>query len=214
MSIRLYVAAIGMIACLLTACQPVTAPAVGSATNADQSAQAAAPPASSGEPCTLTVASTTTAYNRPSTSASVFATLEPGDPVAVAVRTTDGWLGFEPGVAQAGNVGIFRYRWVPPADANTLAGDCSGLQVVVGPPAGVCFTMAMTETPVYAQPDSTANVVTMLDAGDYAAVTAANSDWLAVDLAQGQPSIKADGWIQRAYANFNGPCDELPDSSA
>ena len=26
-------------------------------------------------------------------------------------RTADGWLGFDPGVAQAANVGIFRLRW-------------------------------------------------------------------------------------------------------
>jgi len=44
-----------------------------------------------------------TACNRPDSTSSAFGTLEPGYSVDINVRTAGGWLGFDPGTAQAAN---------------------------------------------------------------------------------------------------------------
>jgi hypothetical protein len=36
--------------------------------------------------------------------------------ITVAARSKGGWLGFDPGVTQAANVGLFRLRWVQHSD--------------------------------------------------------------------------------------------------
>lgn len=66
-----------------------------------------------------------TAYYQPSTSAEVFG--ETGaDLQAVAMaRTADGWIGFDPGVAQADNQGLARLRWILP-EAGNLSFDPPG----------------------------------------------------------------------------------------
>lgn len=97
-------------ATLLAACKPVTAtPATG---------------ASSGQgpsyPCAFVANRDVTAYELPQAGAQVFGTVPAGpDPYPISARTADGWLGFEPGVAQAGNIGLARNRWILPDAAVT-----------------------------------------------------------------------------------------------
>ena len=43
-----------------------------------------------------------------------FGRMEAGEQHTARVVTSDGWLGFDPGVAQAGNTGIDRMRWFDP----------------------------------------------------------------------------------------------------
>ena len=64
------------------------------------------------EPCTFTANMPVTAYRLPDSSSDVFGTMSTGDIFEVLARTADGWFGFDPGVAQAGNVGLARHRWV------------------------------------------------------------------------------------------------------
>jgi putative hemolysin len=162
--------------------------------------------------CVLTAQSDIMVYQRPSLEAQVFGTLSAGEQVEIGARTTDGWLGFDPGVAQAGNVGVFRLRWVQEGAAFTLDGDCDHLPVAVGPSPGVCFTMAMTDTPVFSQPDASSDrTVTMQPPNDFAAVVGKTADdaWFKLDLSVGSLGIDQTGWLEAAMVNLNGPCEDF-----
>lgn len=62
--------------------------------------------------CTFTATADMTVYRLPDASSDVFGTIEAGDTYEVLAATADGWVGFDPGVAQAANVGLARLRWV------------------------------------------------------------------------------------------------------
>ena len=168
-------------------------------------------PAASGS-CWLVAIDEIVVYQRPSPDGAVFATLPAGDQVIAAEITEDGWIGFDPGVAQAANVGPFRLRWVQDKNGTfTLEGTCDDLPIVVGPPAGVCFTMSMFDIPVYAGADPSAAVIATMRAGDYAEVKGRNADnWMKVDLSVGSVELDVVGWIEGEMVNFNGPCDDPP----
>jgi hypothetical protein len=53
-----------------------------------------------------------TAYRLPDDSSDVFGTISAGETHDALARTADGWVGFDPGVAQAANVGLARHRWI------------------------------------------------------------------------------------------------------
>ncbi len=53
-----------------------------------------------------------TVYRLPDDSSDVFGTLPAGEMHEVLAFTTDGWIGFDPGIAQAGNIGLAHHRWV------------------------------------------------------------------------------------------------------
>jgi hypothetical protein len=166
------------------------------------------PPAS---PCTLSAISDVPAYFRPSIESGVFGTFSAGMSVEAIARTADGWIGFEPGVAQAANTGIFRLRWVQDSANVSLSGACAELPVVEGPPTGICFTMPMGDTPVYEEADLASSLVTTLTVEEYAAVTGRTLDnWYRLDLAIGNTSSNRVGWMEGAAINLNGPCDDLP----
>jgi hypothetical protein len=163
------------------------------------------------QPCEVVAQSEVTVYGRPSADAAVFGVMAPGIRVVAEGRTADGWLGFEPGVAQAANVGVFRLRWVHEGSDVLLEGTCDGLPEVVGPPAGVCFTMPMGEVDVYAEPSRSSQVVTTMTVGDYAAVIGRMGDqWVRVDLGVGNTGLDLRGWIEETTINLNGPCEDLP----
>jgi hypothetical protein len=161
-------------------------------------------------PCELVANTQTTVYQRPSLDADIFGTLSPGDRAPVGAVTADGWIGFDPGTAQAANVGVFRLRWVQRSDAISLEGACQDLPVVVGPPVGVCFTMAMEDIPVYSEPDASSALLVTLHSGDYAKVLGSAGDWFQLDLSVSSLGQNQSGWMSSQYVNFNGPCDSLP----
>ena len=160
--------------------------------------------------CELVANTQTTVYQRPSLDADVFGTLSAGDRATVRANTADGWLGFDPGIAQAANVGVFRLRWVLRSDAISLEGACQDLPVVVGPPVGVCFTMVMEDVPVYSKPDTSSALLATMHSGDYAKVAGTAGDWFQLDLNVGSLGQNQIGWMSSQYVNFNGPCDNLP----
>ncbi|GEM_PF-666884 len=172
------------------------------------------PPTSSPSPagpCTLTATADATAYNRPSTHAQVFGTVSAGTSLTPQYRTADGWYGFEPGVAQAGNVGIFRMRWVQGKQGFQIRGACAQLPLAPPLPAGVCFLMPMTTLTVRSAPAATAASVGTLTPQQYAAVTGRGpDDWVLLNLNQGQNSLSGQGWASLADGGLNGPCDSLP----
>ena len=63
-------------------------------------------------PCTFTANVPTTAYRLPDATSDVFGMLPSGDEFEALARTADGWVGFDPGIAQAGNIGLAHHRWV------------------------------------------------------------------------------------------------------
>src|SRR5688572_26794105 len=63
-------------------------------------------------PCELSGTNAVTIYQRPSAASDEFGTFGPGQTFQPSAKTADGFYGFEPGDAQAGNVGLFRLRWV------------------------------------------------------------------------------------------------------
>jgi hypothetical protein len=77
--------------------------------------------------CWVTTPADMTAYMESSRNADVFGTAPGGDTTLALVRTKDGWLGFDPGVAQAANVGRARLRWFDTADG-ALSYDPAGCE--------------------------------------------------------------------------------------
>ena len=63
-------------------------------------------------PCEFTGNTALTVYRLPNASSEVFGTLPAGETHEILARTANGWIGFDPGVAQAGNTGLARHRWV------------------------------------------------------------------------------------------------------
>jgi hypothetical protein len=164
-----------------------------------------------GGDCTLTADQDITIYNRPTAAAEEFSTMPAGFETPVGGVTADGWYGFDPGVAQAANIGVFRLRWVDGSSGVTLSGDCSAVPEMVGPAAGVCFTMPMGDVPVYTVPDATSALITTLTTGDYAAVLGRTAGgWAQIDLGPGNTGLTGTGWIEAATLNMNGPCEALP----
>jgi hypothetical protein len=164
-----------------------------------------------GGACTYTATEDITIYSRPSTAANVFSEQPAGFSYPIVAQTADGWLGLEPGVAQAANIGEFRLRWIEPG-TGTLSGDCSGVPVVWGPPPGICFLQWFETINVYALPDTTSAVAAVLHFGEFAAILGhtADGNWLKVDLGPGNTGWTTVGWVPSEFTNVNGPCGSLP----
>ncbi len=181
------------------------------------------PPAASPTPaqgntngeCTLTALNDVTVYERPSAQAQPFGTMPAGMTVTPEYRTPDGWYGFDPGVAQAGNVGIFRMRWAFVDQNLQASGNCDQLPLAPPLPAGVCFLMPMSTVTVYAKPQTNAPVVGTLSPEEYAAVLGRTaSGWVRLNLNLGQNSLSGKGWATLDDAGLNGAtCDDLPEIS-
>jgi len=172
---------------LLASCRPVT-------------------PAPSG-PCELTTANAVDIYNRASAAADVFGTFGPSDKALPTAKTADGFYGFEPGTAQAGNVGLFRLRWVLKTIEINLTAGCASIPTVVAPIAGICYAMMTEDTPIFSSPDTTSALVTTMHRNDYAMVTAHNPGWFTLDLNVASPSMNKLGYLEEnKLGGFNGPC--------
>jgi len=172
-----------------------------------------APPSSISqvEACMLSASSLVTAYFRPSLQAEPFSDLSVGMSLYATARTADGWIGFDPGYAQAANIGVFHNRWVQDGPAIDLEGDCDSLPIVVGPPPGICFNMFMSAAPLLAQPLPGAVVLYLISPADYARVIGKSANgWLRIDLGVGNTGQNIEGWVEGMNANFNGPCANLP----
>ncbi len=197
----------------LTACLPAPTP-LPTSTPSPSPTIAPLKSATPAIPCELRAQSDITVYERPSTEADVFGVLSAGEMALITGITADGWLGFEPGVAQGWDSGIFRLRWIAGDTDMTLEGGCDALPLLVGPLPDVCFTMLMDDdTPVFAEPTVTSAIVVTLSADDYARIqgkTADNWTWFWVDLGVGNTGLDGTGWIPGAHVNLNGPCENLP----
>lgn len=87
-----------------------------------------APPA--GGACEVTTTDEVIVRDQYAPDAAEFGPMPAGNGETALARTVDGWLGFDPGIAQAGNIGLYRLRWIAPDAAVTKTGDCDALPVV------------------------------------------------------------------------------------
>ncbi len=167
-------------------------------------------PSGSG-PCLVTTSADVTTYTRPSLLADIFSTVSLPPDLEIASRSADGWLGFDPGVAQAANIGVFRLRWIPPEATFTLTGNCAGLPVEPWvPEPGACYEMVMGPVEVHASADPTSAVSATLNVGDFVAILGRTATgWLFVNGDQANtPGVI--GFISELAMNANGPCDSIP----
>lgn len=168
------------------------------------------PSATTWVPCEATTNSDATVFKRPDPAADVFAQVGEGFTIAVDGQTAEGWVGFDPGEAQAANIGPFRLRWLEP-ERISLSGACDDLPVLWAPPAGICFDMPMGLAEVHAGPDLSSDIVATLFTEQFAAVIATNgAGWAKIDLGIGNTGSTLQGWVERFTLNMNGPCQDLP----
>lgn len=167
-------------------------------------------PSGEGE-CVVRTRSAITIYTRPSSSAEPFAEVSSGFVQPMKARTPDGWLGFDPGIPQAANLGPFRLRWVWHADGE-LSGNCAGLPVMWAPTDDYCYNMPMDAVLVHSLPNASSRVVTTLQQGEFAAVMGiTESGWAEVDLELGNTELMGTGWVDAQTLNLNGSaCTQLP----
>ncbi len=72
---------------------------------------ACTPPVSSGS-CMFTANEPVSAYRLPDVTSAEFGVIGAGESFEALAQTADGWVGFDPGIAQAGNIGLAHHRWV------------------------------------------------------------------------------------------------------
>ncbi len=149
---------------------------------------------------TLTASDTLNVYTRPDFRSGIWSTITPGDTVTLTVRTRSGWLGFDPGVAQAANTCSFRYRWLAP-DTGITAAD--SLPVVWAPRPDESYAMIQVETPVFPARDTTTAPLAIIPANSAAALIGITSGWLKVDLSDSPDSVDIQGWILSEAVSIN-----------
>lgn len=162
--------------------------------------------------CQITAQSAADVYLRPFLTSEKFGTLSAGMQVTILARTLNDWYGFDPGVAQAGNVGIFRLRWVTPSASLSIPETCKNLGKIYSqvPQPGICYAMMMTEARVYQSPLTTTPVLLTFASGDWAKVLGQSGTWLKLDLADSSIPTPTQGWINRDLVGFNGCNAPLP----
>lgn len=159
--------------------------------------------------CTLVCLDSTDVFTRPDSSALLMGKLAPRTTVVISGKTVDGWLGFDPGVAQAGNTGSFRYRWISETAQYVLDGQLAEVPVVWGPISGITYAMTGFAEPLYSEPDSSSEIVDSIASSSAAAVIAMNEDWYLVDLSEGPEERDVQGWIPSIGVSVSGSLDSV-----
>jgi hypothetical protein len=157
------------------------------------------------EECILIATDTLKIYTRPDTLAALWSFIEPGDSVIVTGRTEDSWPGFDPGVAQAGNIGSFRLRWIFPEGNYRIEGDEESVPMVWGPEAGVTYAMILADSELFSSPDSNHSPVDTVSAGSIAEIIQrAGNEWYELDFSTGSLALDLVGWMQTMTVSING----------
>ncbi|MCD4707471.1 MAG: hypothetical protein K8S62_07010 [Candidatus Sabulitectum sp.] len=139
-------------------------------------------------------------HSRPYSLSAVWSVILPGETVMLEVRTASGWLGFDPGVAQAANTCSFRYRWLAP-DTGITAAD--SLPVVWAPRPDESYAMIQEDTPVFSTQDTTTAPLAIIPANSAAALIGLTAGWLKVDLSDSPDSVDIQGWILSETVSIN-----------
>ncbi|MCK5115665.1 MAG: hypothetical protein KAR44_03635 [Candidatus Aegiribacteria sp.] len=160
--------------------------------------------------CILVCIDSVGVFTRPDSSATFMSSLLPCDQVVISGRTVDGWLGFDPGVAQAANIGSFRLRWIAANAQYVTDGELSSVPVVWGPRAGIAYAMIYETSPLYSEPDSNSAVVDSVPSSCAAAIISRTEDWYLLDLSNGLLELDSEGWIRAADVSVSGNLDSIP----
>lgn len=167
-----------------------------------------------GSECILIASDSIDIMLRPDSTASKWSTLPPGDSVTVSGRTENGWLGFDPGVAQAANTGSFRLRWVMSGAAFSMKGNVGIVPVVWGPEPGIPYAMIYEDSPIYQNPDTLSEQTDSVSAGSAASVISKTAGWYLLNLEEGSEPRTGEGWIPEQIVSINGDIDSIPEWDA
>ena len=163
-----------------------------------------------GNECILVCLDSVDVFTRPDSSSLFMSSLAPGDQVVISGRTDDGWFGFDPGVAQAANIGSFRLRWIAADERYVTDGELSCVPVVWGPKAGITYAMIYETSPLYSEPDSLSAVVDSVPSSCAAAIISRTEDWYLLDLREGSLGLDIEGWIESMDVSVSGDLDTIP----
>ena len=163
--------------------------------------------------CLLIPLKETPVFFYPSYKSEKFGTLNPGKGIEVLSFSKNGtWAGFDPGVAQACNVGPFRLRWAPLKGTAFLSGNCRNVPEIEPPQPRFCFVGGM-ETRVYKGPGEKYGLKGILRPDEYArAIFKTAGGWIFINMDAGKNGLYGYGWIRGSDTCFQGvgPCDRLP----
>ena len=165
---------------------------------------------SDGCECTLICLDSIDVFTRPDSSAMFMIRLAPRNQVIISGRTADGWLGFDPGVAQAANIGSFRLRWIAGDARYVIDGELSSVPVVWGPRVGITYAMIYETSLLYSEPDNTSAIVDSMPSSSAAGIVSKTEDWYLLDLSIGPLGLDIKGWIRAADVSVNGDLDSIP----
>jgi inhibitor of cysteine peptidase len=167
----------------------------------------------SADECMVIANSDITAYRTADTAAPSLAMPQGAGGYVLGETPDQAWIGFDPGFAQAGNLGLMHLRWVPASADITLQGNCNNLPPIQPPPVGICVLTFGGTVNAYTQPDVNSPVTTTLGENDYAQIVGRlSSGWYAWSNPGGQAgSIGTYNlrWIQDDYnVQLSGTCDQ------
>ncbi|MBN1149820.1 hypothetical protein JXA84_01205 [candidate division WOR-3 bacterium] len=153
---------------------------------------------------TVEILHESSAYFRPSEASRLFYEFQPQDVIKIEAVSDSGWLGFDPGIAQAANTGVFRFRWLKNDSSVALRGDTSCLLKFSSPDPFLTYNMFFEGVKIYSEKDSFSIPLFSALCGDYAEIISPiDEDWIEVDFSRGFPSMDLKGWIEKSDLNVN-----------
>jgi hypothetical protein len=152
----------------------------------------------------------TTVFQRPGIKADIFGFLNSGDSVIGLARSSNGWVGFDPGIAQAANLGVFRLRWVNlDRSIKMIQGEFQDLPLVWTPLPGVCYNMFLNQSYLYSYPDIDSEIIDSFNPEDIAEILEFDSTGWVLIVSISEDTVNSfSGWIKPEDINFNGPVDD------
>lgn len=160
--------------------------------------------------CILICVDSVDVFTRPDSAALFMSRLAPRNQVTISGKTIDGWLGFDPGVAQAANIGSFRLRWIAGDEKYVIDGELSDVPLVWGPVAGITYAMIYCTSPLHSEPDRFSAVVDSIPSFSAAGIVSRTEDWYLLDLSIGPLGQDIEGWIEAADISVSGNLDTIP----
>jgi hypothetical protein len=162
------------------------------------------------EDCLLISLDSIVVFQRPDSCAAVWSILAAFEGIVLSGRTVDGWLGFDPGVAQAGNIGSFRLRWISKDENFVIDGELDSISVVWGPGAGITYAMIYQDSPLFMEPDSLSMVIDSIPSGSAAGIISRTENWYLLDLNESPLEDSIQGWISSLFVSVSGDPDTIP----
>lgn len=162
------------------------------------------------EDCLLISLDSIVIFQRPDSCAAVWSTLAAFEGVVLSGRTVGGWLGFDPGVAQAANIGSFRLRWISEGENFVIEGELDSVSVVWGPGAGITYAMIYQDSPIFVEPDSLSLIIDSIPSGSAAGIISRTEDWYLLNLNESPLEDSIQGWILSLSVSASGDLDTIP----